>query len=337
VTLPPRPAPVVRVSDPRVPPAVAEPEPREDGPDRPPGRRRRAALLLAVSLVALAGLVELRSAQRDRSGSAELALELAVPGSTYVSAGSNRADRVLLRDVALRNAGGRPVTVLGTELVGGALSSRGGPVLPPGSGAGVVVLAGAVRCADGRPPFAPPGSVLRVRAATGAGERSVDLPVPPEVLAGLQAAAERVCSLRPASREVQVRQVRGAVEGGRLLLDLELGGTAAAPVDVVRARPALPGLRVTVERAGRPAALPLRLATPDAPPGGRAGTPTSPLRLAVGVASCPVLRRALGGSVEVLDTALLVDLVLRVEGEPEETVRSVADDGGLPRLLASAC
>lgn len=336
MTLPQRPAPEVRVSDPRAP----LPPPPAAGPVRQP--RRRGALplvLLLVALAAAAGLVELRQAQRERAASAVLDLRLDVNGSTYASAGeSSGAGRVLRRELALRNGGGRAVELLGAELVGGAMASRGSSrVVGPGD-SWSVVLAGAVRCAGGPPRFAPSDSFLRVRAVTGVGERSVDLAVPPVVLAELQSTAERTCAAVPVRAAVRVDQTRWRVVGGQLLLDLELAVAPSAPVDLVRVVPALPGIRVTVRSGKRPAVLPLRLgAAPVRPRPDGALLEGHALRLVVSVASCDVLRRAIGGSVEVLESALLVDLTVAVQGRDGEGVTSLVDTGGLPRLLSAAC
>lgn len=338
MTVPPRPAPEVRVSDPRGAPAPAR-APRPPRPARGPGPRRllAAAAVLAVGV----GALELRTAQRERRAAGVLDLRLSTPGTTYTGAGGSDApDGLLMRQVGVRNAADRPVELLGAQLLGGALGTVTGSRRLPGGAAATLVLRGVVRCAERPLAFAPPGSVLRVRASTGAGERSLDLPVPPEVLADAQERAEQTCALRPVGEQVQVRQVRGRVEGGQLLLDVAVTGTQAVPVDLVAAVPALPGLRVGVGSGGAVgrSGPPRRLEPPSAQ--SRRGRPVpaaTALRLVVSVADCAVLRRAVGGSVEVQESALLVDLVLAVEGAPRATVRSVADTGGLPRLLSAAC
>lgn len=321
------------MSDPRLPaPATAVTTAR---PSRPVAL---TAGLLVASAVAGAGLLELRQEQRERAAAGALDLRLEASGSAYESPGEPAGQgRVLRADVQVRNAGRRPVELLGAELTGpepagGALTSRAaGRVVAPGE-AWSAALAGPVRCDVGPPRLAPPGSVLRVRAVTGAGARTADVAVPADLLAGLQATAERTCASPPTGPAVRVQRSRGRVVGGRLLLDVRLAVDSGAPVDLVRVVPALPGIRVAVRTGNRPPVFPFRLE--PAPDGARTA---SALGLVVSVADCAVLRRAIGGAVEVLESALLVDLAVAVAGRPGEGVTSVVDTGGLPRLLSGAC
>ena len=204
MTLTPRPAPVVRVSDPRAPsaPAQVAPPPEPVAEDRP-GRSRSALplVLLLVGLAVGAGASELRHAQRARAVEAQGAgvLDLRLEGGLQaggVSAESGPKGISLRRELAVRNVGGRTVRVVDATLVGGAM--RGGSLreLPHGE-SWKLVLSGPVRCPGGPPVYAPPGSVLRIDAQTDAGDRSTELPVPPALLAELQDQAERSCGIVP--------------------------------------------------------------------------------------------------------------------------------------------
>lgn len=318
------------MSDPRLAAAPGAPPATSARPSR---RVALTAGVLVAAGLAGAGLFELRQAQRERAAAGALDLRVETSGSTYASPGESTGEGSVLRvDVRVRNAGGRPVELLGAELAGGTLASRAaGRLVEPGQ-AWSAVLAGAVRCDAGPPRLAPSGSVLRVRAVTEAGPRTADLAVPADLLAGLQATAQRTCASRPTGPAVRVQQSRGRVVGGRLLLDVRLAVDSGAPVDLVRVVPALPGIRVAVRTGNRPPVFPFRLE--PAPDGLRTA---SALGLVVSVADCSVLRRAIGGSVEVLESTLLVDLAVAVPGRSGEGVTSLSDTGGLPRLLSGAC
>lgn len=340
VTVAPRPAPVVRVSDPRAPdrPSCAAPPTAEPVEERE--RVRRGVLPLVLLLVGLAvgaGGSELRHAQQERVREAAAAqvLDLRLEGAQESYGASMSSDArtiVLSRDLAVRNVGGRPVRVLGAQLVGGAMASGGiGRDLPQGDD-GTLVLSGAVRCPGGSPRFAPPASVLRVRAQTAAGERTADLPVPAAVLAEMQSTADRTCGILPLEESLRVQEFRSLASRGRLAVDVEVGVASSEPVDLIAVDVLVPGVHVELRAGGRRTELPLRLdsAGPWPRPDGPFAEPVL-LQAVLRVADCRALR-AYGRQVE---GPVLQVLVARPGGTQPVSLPFETLDVG--RLLADAC
>ena len=343
MTVAPRPAPVVRVSDPRAPdrPSYAAPPPEEPVVERE--RTRRGALPLVLLLVGLAvgaGASELRHAQQERAQEAAAAqvLDLRLEGaedSYGASLAGDARSTVLSRELAVRNVGGRPVRLLGAALVGGALTGEGLSRDLPHGDDGALMLSGAVRCPGGPPLFAPPSSVLRVRAQTAAGERSTDLPVPAAVLSDLQSAAERACGVVPLSESVFVAEVRSATGGGRVVLDLQAHVASSQPVDLIGLDVLVPGVDVELRTGGRRAELPLRIESDGPWPrmDGELGAQPVALQAVLRVADCRAVRdehrRQDGGPV----------LQVRV-GRPDETqpvTLPFGDVTDVGRQLVDAC
>lgn len=340
MTAAPRPAPVVRVSDPRAPdrPAYAAPPPEEPVELRRPARRGALPLaLLLVGLVVGAGASELRHAQRERVREAAAAqvLDLRLEGGDAMSPTvpqSTSQGVSLRRELVVRNVGGRPVRVLGAELLGAAMTSGGaGQELPHGE-ARQVVLQGPLRCPDGSSPPAPVGSVLRVRAQTGAGEQSADLAVPPGVVEELQATADRSCGLVPPEEAVQVEPVDVSVGQDSVTVDLEVYVQSSAPLDLLRVEPARAGLEVVLRTGDRPPVLPVRLEGGTWPRGEESYGPATSLQVELTVADCEALARSSPDPY-----VALARLVLRVGEAPEEVPVEVYDPGAVAQLVEQAC
>ena len=344
MTVSPRPAPVVRVSDPRAPSAppylASLPEAAPVGP----AARRGPALPLVLLLVGLAvgaGAAELRHAQRDRAREAaaasvlDLRLESAGDYGAMTEGGSG--DVVLRRDLAVRNVGGRSVKVLAAELVGGPMTSRGSSRVLDHGDSWQAAMAGPVTCPGGSPPYAPDGSVLRVRAETGAGERTTDLPVPPPLLQELQSTADRACGLIPAEEAVQAEPADFTVGEDSASVDVQVYLRSSAPVDLLRAESGYPGLRVAVRSGGRPPVFPFRLA--------QGGTwprldgeqlESSALQVVVTVEDCGPLRDPGPGDVPI-GVGSLLRLALLVGGEGRELGTEVYDPGVVQQLVDRVC
>jgi len=348
VTVPPRPAPVVRVSDPQAPSAPRQVAPV---PERPAGEppsggragRRRAALPLALLVVGLAagyGVAELRHAQAERvaeaaaTGVLDLRLETVQEDGT--SAEGVAGGVVVRRDLSVRNVGGRPVEVLSAELVGGPMASRGrGAVLEHGD-SWPAVMVGPLTCPGGSPAYAPAGSVLRVRAQTGAGERTTELPVPAPVLEELQRAADRSCGVVPGEEAVRAEPGGYTVEEDRATVDVQVFLRSSAPVDLLRAESGHPGLRVAVRSGGRPPVFPYRLGDGGTWPRVEdAQLGLSELQVVLTVQDCGPFEGA--GPTTPLGEGPLVLLGLQVGGEDREVLADVYDPGVLRELVDRAC
>jgi len=338
------------VSDPRAPsprlPAPDAPAPdRADADGRSRGHRALPLVLLLVGLAAGSGASELRHLQRDRAADAvaavaeaeaaavlDLRLEAGDPESGSVEQSSGQG-LVLRRDLAVRNVGARTVRLLGAELVGSPLSWRsGGRALGHGEDA-EVGLAGEVQCPGGSPDFARPGSVLRVRAETQAGERSTDLPVPPALLADLQASADRDCGVVPVGEAVHLEQVGTALADDRVTLHLQLFVATAAPVDLVDVTSLVPGVRAAVRTGGRPPVFPFRLesrgAWPRIDPG--ASDPLD-LQVVLSVDDCSQARRA---GADRFTGDELVRFAVEADGAGADVL--AYDQGDLARVVDHAC
>ena len=344
MTVSPRPAPVVRISDPRAPSAPAQtapppepvPPPAEPAGGGRPARSRSALplVLLLVGLAVGAGASELRHAQRDRAAEAlgagvlDLRLESGLQ-EFGVQAQTDQKGVSLRREVAVRNVGGRTVRVVDATLVGGAMRGGSTRELPHGE-AWKIVLAGPVRCPGGPPQYAPPGSVLRINAQTDAGDRSTELPVPPAVLAELQREAERSCGIVPPEEAVQAEPFDVAIDGDRATVGVGTYVRSSAPVDLLRVETDVPGLEVAVRAGGRPPVFPFRLDSDGTWP--RLGDQVSEgsrLQLVVTVGDCDALRTP--------PASPLARLTLRVGDAPQELTAEVYDPGVVQPLLDSAC
>lgn len=339
MTSPPRPAPEIRVSDPRRPaePSAAVEEPR---PVRAGARRGALPVaLLLVGLVAGYGAAGLRHAQDDRASQAAadavLDLRLSWPGEEVgVAADSSTAAGVVLRrDLSVLNVGGRPVEVLRAELVGGAMTSRGsGRVLPHGE-AWTVSLAGPVRCTGGSPAYAPAGSVLRVQARTAAGERAADLPVPAPFLDDLQQTADRACGQVAPEEAVRAESQALSIGEDSATVEVRLLVATADPVDLLRVTSERPGMRVAVRTGDRPPVFPFRLqggSFPRLDDGSLSSA--SLLQLEVRVSDCDAARDPSVDSFGPLAT-----LQVQVQGAVGEGSAEVYDQGAVDLLVAQVC
>jgi len=336
----------VRVTDPRAPAPRAEPE-AAPAPAPAPARARvgrapAAALLLCGAALGF-GAAELLHAQRERAAerAAVEALDLRLEtASEFFGSTSRGADGEvgLVRDLRVRNVGPRPVQLLGAELVGGSLATRSVDRRVPAGEPADLQLATRLHCTPGtQPSVAPPGSVLRVRARTAVGERSVDLPVPEAVLQDLQGTAGRLCGYVPVSRALVAGVDSELVRGEQLVLRLSLSSATAAPLRLLGIDLQVAGLRATVLEDRRPVRLPVQLESP-ALIGLVDGGFGEALRLDVDVdvTDCAALREevdqiTLGG------TTPLFLLGYEVEGEDEQGSTLLDDRGGLDPLLAAAC
>lgn len=344
VTVAPRPAPVVRVSDPRTPDRSSYAAPLPEEPVEERERARRGALPLVLLLVGLAvgaGASELRHAQQERVQEAAAAqvLDLRLEGSDSpygVSSPSTSAGTPqgvsLRRELVVRNVGARSVRVLGAELVGGTMTSRGsGQELPHGE-AWRSVLQGPLRCPDASPPYAPDGSLLRVRAMTGAGERSADLEVPRGVLEELQAAADRSCGLVPPEEAVQVEPASFSVGEDSATVELQVYVRSSAPLDLLRVEPGRAGLEVALRTGDRPPVLPVRLDSGSWPRAEDSSPFESGLQVELAVEDCGALRGP-----EADPYGELVRLVVQVGDAQEELPVGVYDPGAVDALVEQVC
>ena len=332
--------------------ATAQPRERRaerPAPRQPAGPRARRALpvvLLLAGVVLGAGTDELLHAQRERAERQALDLRLEISPESGGTTQQVRGDGLGLgRVLTLHNAGPRQVQLRGAELLGGPMTA---PFLSAGLPAGEradVELSTHLDCAVGAAPVvAPPGSRLRVRAVTGAGERAVDLPVPPAVLQDLQDRAAQLCGVVPVSAALSAGADDERVRAGRLVVGLALTSATTSRVELSGVDADLDGLAVAVRAAGRPARLPLTLPSVASARFRVPGASGEPLRLDVELrpTDCVALRRALAalpsdeGPPSDADLSL-VRLSYGVQGAAEQGVLRVPDRGGLRELAASAC
>jgi len=336
------------VSDPR----ARAPEPASPaGPSAPapPAGRRRVlpAALLVLGIALGAGGGELLDAQRERAAREAagevLDLRLMVDdGRLDLSFGGTQLTQPASgvevgRLLQVRNAGPRPVQVLGAEL--GSYSAPA-PAGTTAAGDGVVLdLSTRPVCAPGGPPqVTPAGSVLRLRARIEAGERSVDLPVPDTVLQELQSAAADVCGYVPVSSALGVRTVRGLRQGERLDVRLSLTSSTAARLRLLTLYADVPGFRATLRRGQGRSRLPLTVPAASGNAETVGGTPDEPLLLDVElrVSDCGAVRDSLAGLVPGSGLPLLA-LTYDVEGFPEQGSSSVSGLSGLRELVDDTC
>lgn len=340
---------MVRVSDPRA--AQAPPGPPLHVPDvpdvpevpptrRPAGRGALPVVLLLVGLAVGAGASELRHAQRDRAAEALGAgvLDLRVEGLGTDFGGMQVEDSargvVLRRELQLRNVGGRSVRVLDATLQGGAMRGGSARDLPHGE-AWRVALSGEVDCPGGPPVYAPPGSMLRVRAQTDAGDRTVELPVPPAVLEELQGQAERACGIVAPGDAVVAQPLDVQVGEDSVEVDVAVVVASSAPVDLLDVSTGYPGLRVAVRTGGRPPVFPFRLPSGGPFPRTDIGaTLTSTFQAVISVEDCDLVPGADG---QPYGGGSLLQLMLRVGDTAGDVMTEVYDPGGVDQLVQRVC
>ena len=356
----PRPPPPVTIEggpgwtlDPDLREAV-DAAPDDDDAAGRPGRGRQVMALLVAAAVGFAAaslLAERRQSALDDSPDGVLSLDLAAQEPQFSS------DLVALDDglavqasVVLRNTGPRAVALESAELLGTddvADDVAGRRVAADGSTS--VRLLRPIRC-DDLAPIAAVGP-LRVRATTGAGERSTELRVQTQELTFSAGFARAACGQSaPGESMVAIDTAAPTVADGRARVAFELSSRSSSPL-VVQSLELPPGLRLASLQGvqGIDVALPLTLPPGDYDP------PTQPMlgrgepqRLVavLEVADCAALPARNGDQLSLpLFQAAVTDDRGRSQGEGQDDVYGGFGPGGtgfgdpsvVDRLREAAC
>ena len=244
--------------------------------DGPPARfrgvgRQAVALLLAgaVGFGAASLLAERRLSALRASPEGVLSLELGADGAGLDGELVTSSDGVLSSQtsVLLHNTGPRTIVLEDAELVGtGYRAEDLGERHVPADGRTTVQLLSPIRCDQPRQ-IGPPGP-LRVRAATGAGSRTVELRMDASGLGfgvGLAAAA---CGEATAGSALVVNEPSSSlVDGRQARVPFELSNASASPIVLQELRlPAGLELAGLTNVDGDPVPLPLTLPPGDYDP-----------------------------------------------------------------------
>lgn len=173
------------------------------------------------------------------------------------------------------------MTLLRAEL-GDFGSSRSPQELPPG-GQAALLLSRVVRCEDRQAVAVP--AALSVQVRTVGGDRTAELPVPSELRAALDRAADRACGVLPLIEALELRATSVERVGGAVVVALEAANLSTRPLRLARLV-VQQGFRGVVSGpAGEPVTLPL-----DLPPAQPGQSPTrAQLRLEVTVVRCAAI------------------------------------------------